>query len=572
MRQEESTAKREDVDHIFAKGYQMKLETNEKLLVVDAVDEISWDDTAGVVVVGYGGAGACAAIEAKESGADVLVLDRFGGGGATAWSGGIVYAGNTRHIKEAGYEDSADNMYNYLIEEVGDAMTDETIRRFCDESASNIEWLEKHGLEFGTNTFEGKTTYPPKGIDLYFSGQEKVPRFAEKSRPAPRGHRVVGEGWTGKDFYKGLRESCESLGVRQQFHTIATRLVVDQQSRVVGLEVKTLPEELYEEHQSFYTKVTPMAPFAYEKFNKIAEQSAEMEQSKGVVNMIRAVNGVVLSTGGYSFNTKLQQRHMPTIAKNAQYLIRFCSLGCDGSGIEMAQSVGAELRKMDNPWVGRTLARPDELCYGIAVNQQGKRFINEDAYVSILGKAIAQQEEAVSYLVMSSESWWSVMKKLIPIGDSRGFSSGYMAIVLNILFGGTKRATTLEKLAEKCGIDPEGLVAQVQEFDQDLANDQPDKYGKNSTYMRSIKSKSYYAVNIGMPNKLGFMMFFTLGGASVDQDTGAVLNKEGASIEGLYAAGRTAIGLCSNDYFASGTSLADCVFSGRRAGRACATR
>ena len=35
---------------------------------------------------------------------------------------------------------------------------------------------------------------------------------------------------------------------------------------------------------------------------------------------------------------------------------------------------------------------------------------------------------------------------------------------------------------------------------------------------------------------------------------------------GLYAAGRSAVGLCSRSYV-SGLSLADCVFSGRRAGR-----
>lgn len=39
-----------------------------------------------------------------------------------------------------------------------------------------------------------------------------------------------------------------------------------------------------------------------------------------------------------------------------------------------------------------------------------------------------------------------------------------------------------------------------------------------------------------------------------------------AAIRGLYAAGRTAAGICSNSYV-SGLSPADCVFSGRRAGR-----
>ena len=57
----------------------------------------------------------------------------------------------------------------------------------------------------------------------------------------------------------------------------------------------------------------------------------------------------------------------------------------------------------------------------------------------------------------------------------------------------------------------------------------------------------------------------TLGGLVVDEDTGAVRNGSGAPISGLYAAGRTAVGICSRSYV-SGLSLADCVFSGRRAG------
>ena len=55
-----------------------------------------WDVQADVVVVGFGAAGACAALEAVSAGCDVVVLDRFCGGGATALSGGVIYAGGAR--------------------------------------------------------------------------------------------------------------------------------------------------------------------------------------------------------------------------------------------------------------------------------------------------------------------------------------------------------------------------------------------------------------------------------------------------------------------------------------------
>src|SRR3546814_8028469 len=89
-------------------------------IILDNPDAVEWDDTADVLVVGFGGAGACAAIEAREAGADVIAIDRFAGGGATAYSGGIIYAGGTRFQKEAGFEDNAEQMSSYLsMAEIG---------------------------------------------------------------------------------------------------------------------------------------------------------------------------------------------------------------------------------------------------------------------------------------------------------------------------------------------------------------------------------------------------------------------------------------------------------------------
>ncbi|MFP6641149.1 MAG: FAD-binding protein, partial [Myxococcota bacterium] len=62
------------------------------------------------------------------------------------------------------------------------------------------------------------------------------------------------------------------------------------------------------------------------------------------------------------------------------------------------------------------------------------------------------------------------------------------------------------------------------------------------------------------------LMMLTLGGLVVDEKTGAVCHQVGHPIPGLYAAGRAAVGLCSRNYV-SGLSIADCVYSGRRAGR-----
>ena len=57
--------------------------------VIGAADVAEWDDVADLLVIGYGIAGACAALEARDENADVLVVERAsGGGGASALSGG----------------------------------------------------------------------------------------------------------------------------------------------------------------------------------------------------------------------------------------------------------------------------------------------------------------------------------------------------------------------------------------------------------------------------------------------------------------------------------------------------
>ncbi|MFX8668498.1 FAD-dependent oxidoreductase, partial [Acinetobacter baumannii] len=80
-------------------------------------------------MVGFGAAGAAAAMAANSAGADVLVVDRFDGGGATARSGGVVYAGGgTRQQKALGYSDTPDAMFRYLRNETGDAVSEATLR------------------------------------------------------------------------------------------------------------------------------------------------------------------------------------------------------------------------------------------------------------------------------------------------------------------------------------------------------------------------------------------------------------------------------------------------------------
>ena len=163
--------------------------------IVSDVTSIEWDDEADLVVLGLGGAGVSAANEALDHGCSVIAIDKTSGGGATARSGGVFYAGGGTSIqKEAGVDDTVENMFNYLIQETGDIVKESTLKKFCETSAENTQWLMDNGVQFNSQYYQTKTSYPGAGYFLYHSDNSLVPSYMEKATPAPRGHRGYEEG------------------------------------------------------------------------------------------------------------------------------------------------------------------------------------------------------------------------------------------------------------------------------------------------------------------------------------------------------------------------------------------
>ena len=104
-------------------------------LRLDNPDAFSWQARCDAIVVGFGAAGACAALEAAAGGREVIVAERFEGGGASIKSGGVVYAGGgTPYQAEAGYHDTPRAMADYLRQEVGDVVSETTLQSFCARS------------------------------------------------------------------------------------------------------------------------------------------------------------------------------------------------------------------------------------------------------------------------------------------------------------------------------------------------------------------------------------------------------------------------------------------------------
>lgn len=534
-------------------------------IIVEDAGAVAWDSQADVVVVGFGGAGASAALQAHECDADVILIDRFGGGGTTGYSGGVIYAGATRFQREAGFDDTVEDMLDYLKQEVGDAVSPETLRRFCEGSAADVDWLIAHGVHYSGAAYLDKITYPPEGKYLYYSGNEKSPAFEARARPAPRGHRAVGPGFGGAHYVAALRRAIDAAGIQVMLHTRATRLVCDRDGKALGLEVIALDPGQHARQQALYEKVSPYVPHNHARTERVAREMAAMEQKHGRTMLLRARGGVVLSSGGFAYSRELIDRHDPDFARHYASTHRLSTMGNDGSGIMMGVSAGGALGHMDSLYIARNIAPPEALLDGIIVNSSGQRFVAEDAYVSMIGGAIARQPNGDAWLIVNGRSFRKSIWEALTCGWQR-FKYFGVPMLINYAVGGTRRAATAVGLARKIGIDPNLLQVSIAEHDGDLAGDRPDAVGKSDVLRKPLGPGPFYAVNMCMSNRHALTKFMTLGGLKVDEQSGLVLRADGSSIAGLYAAGMSAVGLHSREYI-SGLSIADGVFSGRRAGR-----
>ena len=102
-----------------------------------------WSETADVIVVGLGSAGACAALEAHRAGAHVVVLEKQDeGGGTSARAAGQLYLGGGTALQKAcGFEDSAEDMATYMKMACGPGAPDDKIDLFVSQSVEHYDWL-----------------------------------------------------------------------------------------------------------------------------------------------------------------------------------------------------------------------------------------------------------------------------------------------------------------------------------------------------------------------------------------------------------------------------------------------
>ncbi len=528
---------------------------------------IVWDASVDVAVIGFGGAGAAAAIEAKEQGAEVAVLDRFCGGGSTKISGGIFYAGGgTRVQREAGVEDSPENMFNYLRQETLDSVGEETLRRFCNESTENFDWLEAQGVPFEASTCPFKTSYPSNLYYFYYSGNESFPPYSDNAKPAARGHRAHAPGVSGAALFNPLRTSALSKGVEILQQHKAMRLLKTDSGRVVGIECQAMKKGsvsgwLHRQISAFMIFLRYMTIYAVGVNYLMRWMIEKLEKSYSKRFTMQARKGVVISSGGFYANRNMVERHAPDYLSG----VPLGTIGDNGSGILLGESVGGSTAMMDSISAWRFVNPPQAFIKGILVDQQGTRICNEMLYGAQVAERIMKQAEGKAWLIIDRALFKQALKELGP-SHAMWFQS---VSALVFMYAARSKNASLEVLAGKLGMPALALSRTIEDYNRLAESGEADSLGKPQEFFTPLGEGPYYALNCSADSLMACPTL-SLGGLRVDETTGEVIDGSHSPIRGLYAAGRSAVGVASRSYV-SGLSIADCIFSGRRAGRHAAT-
>lgn len=466
-----------------------------------------------VIVVGFGIAGACAAISSAQAGASVLVVERAGApGGSSALSGGELYLGGGTTVQAAcGFSDTPASMLAFLTAALGPHADQEKLRLYCEDSVEHHDWLVEQGVEFQPSLYDAPTWMPPTPDGLMWLGENSYP-FDTLATPAPRGHRPPAPFFAGHALMDALVTATAAAGVTTLVDTRVTSLVTED-GRVGGV--------------------------------RATQYGSERE--------LRARRGVVLATGGFVDNEAMLAAHVPALLGQGKV-----SDGLDdGSGIVMAQAVGAATRRMHAHEVALTVL-PALAARGILVNAHGQRFVNEDTYPGTISHAAVNHQPA-PYWVIADEAAFDD----VPAADLWGVRPTHVA-------------QTLTELEADLGMPQGSLETTVAAYNRFAAHGDDPYFHKAARWLRPMVAP-YAAVDVaagfnpgGSESSAGGtgVAGFTLGGLHTTVD-GVVIGHDGAPVRGLYAAGRVSAGMHGDGYI-SGTSLGDGSYFGRRAGRSVA--
>lgn len=293
-----------------------------------------------VVVIGAGGAGLIAAIEAKNNGAqNVIVLEKMAfAGGNTLISGGEYAAPNNWVQVKKGLKDSNDTFYNDILKGGDNEGNPKLVRVLADNALNGAEWLK----DYINMTFEDR--------QMFFGGHS-----VERS--------LVPLGATGVEMISKLLAKAEELNIPVLYETPAVELIVDK-GRVTG--VKALSED---KEYTFLAK-----------------------------------DGVILASGGFGSNLEMRVKYNKDVDENILSTNTVGITGdgitmAEKIGAQLEDMPFIQTYPTCDPISGALLYFGDVRLIGgsILINQEGKRFVEELERRDVISMAIKNQTGNAAY-------------------------------------------------------------------------------------------------------------------------------------------------------------------------------
>ena len=486
-------------------------------------------EEADVVIIGAGGAGLSAALEAAAQGAErVIVLEMTGKtGGSLNFTSGSMSAANTIIQQEDGIEDTVESYIADILRtgsDFGGKPSVELVTEFCNEDTEVFNWLYENGLKdctFSTDKQGRRAVFAPEHA-LYSIPRTYKCRAKDPTQYKSAAHEVLDT----------LLKADERITV--VFNTKATELRANDKGQVLTVVAEGPDGEV------IYT----------------------------------ARRGVIVCTGGYSANGKLMAKYV----ENGEYYLAGGPASADGNGLLLMQRVGAALNEeamsaiptfpmglvsRDNPKTGTIASTYTWKTGGIVVNQNGERFCNEtESNPSIREVALEEQPGAVQYDIFTDK----IVEDLRAAGSAY-FYDAYFAE--DTMPGAHVKVTadSIEELAEKIGVPAETLKATIESYNAAVEAGGTDEFGRlydgtTNAYnlaVNKIEGEKYYAI------RLHALCVMTLGGITANADM-QVLDEAGNAIPGLYAAGEVVGGIWGK-FVSGGTGVMGPIVFGKIAAR-----
>ena len=514
-----------------------------------------WDERFDLIVIGSGGGGFAAALQAAALGRRVLVLEKMAlVGGTTALSGGVMWIPNNPVILRRGVPDSPAAAADYLAagtQSSGPGAAPERRQAFLEAGPRMVGFLESEGIRFAH--CEGWSCYHElelpggmergRGITSAIFDLRRLGAWRDRLlRPAVVYPTLSHEGYHAALGGTNPRSawSMFRIGLRMA----RNRLGADLAGMGLALQGQMLCR-LLERGVEIRTEAVPVA--LCRDGNRV---SGVVVRREGRERRIAATCGVVIAAGGFSRNLAMRQKYQPAPVSDRWTRT---ARGDTGEMIEMAVGIGAQVASMEESVWTLTSLLPDgtpnahagEMCrpHLILVDATGRRYVNESTSYMAIGQAMHRRHADVSAI----PSWFLMERRFLERYRWAGRMPGNQPIAQWVESGYMVRAGSLEDLARQCAFDPAVLRATVERYNNFARTGVDADFGRGHNHhnrflgdprvkpnpaLGALERAPFYAVR-AWPGDIG-----TCGGLLADAQA-RVLDVAGAPIPGLYATGNS---------------------------------